>query len=209
MGALQILTNNKKYAAVSLFSGCGGFDLAVAMTGLARVLWANDNFPAAVETYRRNLRSPIVCADIRRLDPPDVPCDLLVGGPPCQDYSVLWLHEGARTSRGALYEEYVRFLAGMRPKAFILENVRGLLSANQGEAWALVRSALKAPSRAMGDEGPHVYYDLSVQTVNFADLGAPQLRERLVVVGTRRDLGVPPIQMPTGRCSIGWRRSRR
>jgi DNA (cytosine-5)-methyltransferase 1 len=191
------VSRHPRFSVVSLFSGCGGFDLAAEMTGVARVVWANDSFPAAAATYRRNFRSPIVCADIRRIDPPDIPCDLVIGGPPCQDYSVLWLHEGARTARGALYMEYVRFLAEMRPKAFIFENVKGLLSANHGEAWALLRAALKAPSRAMGDEAPHVYYDLSVQVVNFADLGAPQLRERLIVIGTRSDLRIPAVKPPT------------
>lgn len=191
------MSRNRKFSVVSLFAGCGGFDLAVEMNQNAKVVWANDNFRPAVETYRRNFGGRIVDADIRRVDAPKhIATDLVVGGPPCQDYSVLWLHEGARTSRGSLYLEYVRFLADLQPKAFILENVRGLLSANQGEAWTLVRSALKAPTRAMGSDGPHVYYDLSVHVVNFADLGAPQVRERLLVIGTRRDLGIPPIYVP-------------
>lgn len=129
-----------------MFSGSGGFDLAVELTNACRVVWANDNDAAAVETYRQNFDSPIVPGDVRRIDVPKVPCDILIGGPPCQDYSVLWLHEGVRTSRGALYMEFVRFLAELQPKAFILENVKGLLSANAGEAWALVRSALKGSS---------------------------------------------------------------
>ncbi len=179
-----------------MFSGSGGFDLAVELTNACRVVWANDNDAAAVETYRQNFDSPIVLGDVRRIDVPNVPCDILIGGPPCQDYSVLWLHEGVRTSRGALYMEFVRFLAELQPKAFILENVKGLLSANAGEAWALVRSALKAPTRAMEMPGPHHYYDLSVKVVNFADLGAPQMRERLVVIGTRRDLRLPAVAIP-------------
>lgn len=191
------MSRNRKFSAVSLFTGCGGLDLAVEMNQAAKVVWANDNFRPAVDTYRQYFGDRIVHGDIRRVDAPKhIATDLIVGGPPCQDYSVLWLHEGARTSRGALYMEYVRFLADLKPKAFILENVKGLLSANQGEAWTLVRSALKAPTRAMGDEGPHVYYDLSVHVVNFADLGAPQMRERLVVIGTRHDIGIPPIQVP-------------
>lgn len=190
------MIGGRKFAVVSLFSGCGGFDLAAEMTQAARVVWANDSDRAAVDTYRRNFDSPIVHADIRRLEAPDVPCDILIGGPPCQDFSVLWLHEGARTSRGSLYLEYARFLAELKPKAFILENVKGLMSANAGAAWTTVRSALKSPTRTMEMAGPHVYYDLSVAVVNFADLGAPQMRERLVVIGTRRDLDLPPVEIP-------------
>jgi DNA (cytosine-5)-methyltransferase 1 len=85
----------------------------------------------------------------------------------------------------------------MSPPAFILENVKGLLSANAGEAWALIRSGLKAPGRALGyPSRDAARYDLSVDVVNFADLGAPQMRERLIVIGTRSDLQIPPVTIP-------------
>lgn len=185
------------YKAASLFSGCGGLDLGAEQTGDVRVVWASDNDPASVATYRRNLGDHIILGDIRDIEALQFPCDLLIAGPPCQDFSVLWLHEGARTARGNLYFEVVRFLAEMAPAAFILENVRGLLSANRGQAWALIRSGLKTPARAIGApslDGPR--YDLSVDVVNFADLGVPQMRERVIVIGTRVDLAVPPIEIP-------------
>ncbi|MCA1701108.1 MAG: DNA cytosine methyltransferase, partial [Actinobacteria bacterium] len=82
-----------------MFSGCGGFDLGAHQSGKAEVVWANDNDAAAVETYRSNLGPTIEAGDVRDLEPPETPCDILLAGPPCQDYSVLWLHEGARTAR--------------------------------------------------------------------------------------------------------------
>ena len=187
----------RKYKTVSMFSGCGGFDLGAEASGDARVVWANDDDPAAVATYRQNFKGGAVLGDIRNIDPPRAHCDILIAGPPCQDFSVLWLHEGARTARGNLYFEVLRFLAELAPAAFILENVKGLLSANAGEAWTLIRSGLKSPGRAidgMSSGGPR--YDLSVQTVNFADLGVPQFRDRLIVIGTRSDLRVPPVEIP-------------
>jgi DNA (cytosine-5)-methyltransferase 1 len=191
------ISRTGKYATVSMFSGCGGFDLGAEMSRAARVVWANDLNPAAVATFRKNLSAPVVAGDVRDLDVPDAPCDLLIAGPPCQDFSVLWLHEGARTARGNLYYEVLRFLAKLGPAAFILENVKGLLSANAGEAWALIRSGLKSPARAMGMEGGRQpRYNLSVDVVNFADLGVPQWRERLIVIGTRADLALPPIEIP-------------
>jgi DNA (cytosine-5)-methyltransferase 1 len=180
-----------------MFAGCGGFDLGAEMTGRVRVLWANDIDPAACATYRRNFGDRIELGDVRNIEPPGVPCDLLIAGPPCQDFSVLWLHEGARTARGNLYFEALRFLATLQPAAFILENVRGLLSANAGEAWTLVRAGLKAPGRVLElgiKNQPR--YDLSVSVVNFADLGVPQLRDRVIVIGTRRDLALSPIAIP-------------
>jgi DNA (cytosine-5)-methyltransferase 1 len=187
----------RKLSVLSMFSGCGGFDLGVEQSRLGRLVWANDNDAAAVATYRRNFGSPIVLGDVRDLDPPDLAPDVLIAGPPCQDFSVLWLHEGALTARGSLYFEVLRFLSELAPPAFILENVRGLLSANRGQAWALIRSGLKSPTRALGFpavDAPR--YDLSVAVVNFADLGVPQIRERLIVIGTRADLKVPPIEIP-------------
>jgi DNA (cytosine-5)-methyltransferase 1 len=139
----------------------------------------------------------MVVGNVRDLEPPSLPADILLAGPPCQDFSVLWLHEGARTARGNLYNEVLRFLYEMEPAAFILENVRGLLSANNGQAWALIRSGLKGPGRAIGAiDGHGPRYDLSVDVVNFADLGVPQMRERLIVIGTRSDLGMAPIEIP-------------
>ncbi len=190
-------TTVRPYSVVSMFSGCGGFDLGALATGRVQVLWANDINASAVATYRRNLGDHVELADVRDVEPPSVPCDILIAGPPCQDFSVLWLHEGARTARGNLYFEVLRFLAHLQPAAFILENVKGLLSANAGEAWTLVRAGLKAPGRILelGDRY-QPRYDLSVSVVNFADLGVPQMRERVIVVGTRRDLAAGPIQIP-------------
>lgn len=180
-----------------MFAGCGGFDLGAEQTRRVRVLWANDIDPAACATYRRNFGDRIELADVRDIEPPSVPCDLLIAGPPCQDFSVLWLHEGARTARGNLYFELLRFLAHLQPAAFILENVKGLLSANAGEAWTLIRAGLKAPGRIL-ELGPRhrPRYNLSVSVINFADLGVPQIRERVIVVGTRRDLALGPLEIP-------------
>jgi DNA (cytosine-5)-methyltransferase 1 len=167
------------------------------MTKTVKVRWANDYDPAAAASYEANIGDHMVLGDVRDIEPPDVAADILLAGPPCQDFSVLWLHEGARTARGNLYNEVLRFLHDMKPAAFILENVRGLLSANEGQAWALIRSGLKAPGRSIGaDDRSGPRYDLSVDVVNFAELGVPQFRERLIVVGTRSDLGMAPIEIP-------------
>lgn len=180
-----------KYAAVSMFAGCGGMDLGAEQTGRVQTVWANDFEHWAVETYRRNLGSHVVEADITELEVPDVPCDILLAGPPCQDYSTLWNHDGLKTARGNLFRQVARFLDHLRPAAFVVENVPGLLSANDGAAWTLVRHALRSPSSFAGSpSGPAVRYDVSAQVVDMADLGIAQHRERLIVVGVRRDLRV-------------------
>lgn len=187
----------RRYAAVSLFAGCGGMDLGAEESGRARVVWAVDNELWAVQTYRRNLGNHIVHADIQDLEVPDVPCDILLAGPPCQDFSTLWNHDGAKTDRGNLFRQVSRFLAELRPAAFIVENVVGLLSANFGAAWTIVRHALRAPGAFLhGQRG--LRYDISAQVIDMADLGVPQHRERLIVMGVRRDLAIrlPVIPAP-------------
>jgi DNA (cytosine-5)-methyltransferase 1 len=196
---------SKWYAAASLFAGCGGMDLGAEQSGRARVVWAIDNDHWAVQTYRRNLGKHIVERDITETPVPDVPCDILLAGPPCQDYSTLWNHDGLMTARGNLFRQVARHLDALQPAAFILENVPGLLSANRGVAWTLVRHALKSPSSFAGrrprrrNRPPGVHYDLSAQVIDMADLGVPQNRERLIVIGVRRDLGVRPPIVPTPR----------
>lgn len=189
----------QRYAAVSLFSGCGGMDLGAEQTGGVGVVWAVDNDHWAVETYRRNIGPHIVEADVTEVAVPDVACDILLAGPPCQDYSTLWNHDGLKTARGNLFRQVARFLHELRPAAFVLENVPGLLSANRGTAWTLVRHALRAPSSfaANRPDCRGVRYDLSAQVIDMADLGVPQHRERLIVIGVRRDLGVRPPVIPT------------
>jgi DNA (cytosine-5)-methyltransferase 1 len=190
----------QRYAAVSLFSGCGGMDLGAEQTGRVRAVWAIDNEHWAVETYRRNLGRHIVEGDITKTPVPRVPCDILLAGPPCQDYSTLWNHDGLKTARGNLFRQVARFLDELQPAAFVLENVPGLLSANRGAAWTLVRHALRSPTSFVAGSGEGrqpVRYDLSAQVVDMSELGVPQRRERLIVIGVRRDLGVRPPVIPT------------
>ena len=191
----RVPARGRQYAAVSLFAGAGGLDLGAESTGQVRVVWANDNDPWACETYRKNLSGHMAEGDIRTLDVPDVPCDILLAGPPCQDFSQLWNHDGARTARGNLFREVARFLAALQPAGFVLENVPGLLPANRGAAWTIVRHALRAPSSFLY-RTPGARYDLTARIVDMADLGVPQHRERLLVLGVRRDLGIRPPLIP-------------
>jgi DNA (cytosine-5)-methyltransferase 1 len=170
-------------------------DLGAHHSRSAQVVCAIDNDHWAVETYRYNIGGHVIEADVRDLDVVDVPCDILLAGPPCQDFSSLWNHDGAKTSRGNLFREVARYLARKAPAAFVMENVLGLLSANHGQAWTNVRRSLRTPSRFLENkEGPR--YVLRVECVDMADLGVPQNRERLIIVGIRADLGIAPPAIP-------------
>lgn len=168
---------------ISLFSGCGGLDLGFHQAGYETV-WANDFNKWAAETYAHNFDSKIVCKDIELIDPfkdRTIPnCDLILGGFPCQDFSMIWKRPGLNGERGNLYKSFLRFIAAKKPKAFVAENVKGLISANNHKA---VEQIIKDfESIAPG-------YIVKPKLYNFADYGVPQFRERVLIVGIRIDTG--------------------
>ena len=173
----------KKPNIVSLFSGCGGLDLGFHQRGYQTV-WANDFDRWAVETFKRNFGDIIHLRDVEEIDPyedrsiPD--CDIILGGFPCQDFSVIWKRPGLNGERGNLYKSFLRFVDAKKPKAFVAENVKGLLSANGSRAIATI---IKDFERV----GPG--YVVKVRLYNFAEYGVPQFRERVLIVGIRKDTG--------------------
>lgn len=168
---------------ISLFSGCGGLDLGFHQQGYETV-WANDFDVWAAETYRANIDDVMVCEDINSIDPytdKSIPkCDLVLGGFPCQDFSVIWKRPGLNGHRGSLYKSFLRFVDAKRPKAFVAENVKGLLSANNCQAIKIIINDFESI-----DPG----YLVKVKLYNFADYGVPQFRERVLIVGIRLDTG--------------------
>jgi len=165
---------------LSLFSGCGGLDLGFVQQGF-EVVWANDNEHWSCETYKRNFGNHILEGDIADIDFNNTPdCDLITGGFPCQDFSMIWKRGGLGTNRGNLYKHFVRAVATKKPKAFVAENVKGLLTANNGMA---IRQIVKDFQNVDG-----VGYRIYINLFNFAEYGVPQLRERVLIIGIRSDI---------------------
>lgn len=167
---------------ISLFSGCGGMDLGFHKEGY-KVVWANDFEPVAVNTFKKNFGDVINCGDIRTIDPtskkiPD--CDIIIGGFPCQDFSITWKRPGLNGKRGKLYESFLHFIEAKRPKAFVAENVKGLLTANN-------KKAIETIIHDFENIAPG--YLVKAKLYNFADYGVPQFRERVLIVGVRIDTG--------------------
>lgn len=166
-----------KPRVVSLFSGCGGMDLGFKQAGY-ELIWANDFEKAACETYALNLGDHIVHGDITELDLKKIPdCELIIGGFPCQDFSMIWKRGGLETNRGNLYKYFVKAVQLKKPKIFVAENVKGLLTANAGMA-----------VRTITEDFAKIGYRVSVDLYNFADYGVPQVRERVFIVGVRNDV---------------------
>lgn len=169
---------------LSLFSGCGGLDLGFEQVGDYNTVWANDFKHEACESFRRHFGDIIVEGDIENIDPyndetiPD--CDLVLGGFPCQDFSIIWKQPGLDGTRGNLYKSFLRFVDAKKPRAFVAENVKGILTANSKRA---IRQIIEDFQNI--EPGyvviPHLY--------NFADYGVPEFRERVLIVGIRSDTG--------------------
>jgi len=176
-------TEQYKPKIVSVFSGCGGLDLGFHDNGYETV-WANDNSEWAVKTFRKNIGDVIVFDDIRKINPytdSTIPgCDLILGGFPCQDFSVIWKQPGLSGERGGLYKNFLEFVGAKKPKAFVAENVKGLLTANKRKAMETIISDFAKISPGYLVK-PHLY--------NFAEYGVPQFRERVLIVGIRIDTG--------------------
>jgi DNA (cytosine-5)-methyltransferase 1 len=196
---------NKKYTIISLFAGCGGLDLGF-IGGFEflrekynkrnfEIIWANDIDESACETFRKYFNHGIVFGDIGKIlegkhstglfdQPIPQKADIVLGGFPCQDFSHAGKRRGFNSKRGLLYKSMVEVIRRTNPLIFIAENVRGLLTMNGGEA---IDTIIKDFEKL----GYNVVYKL----LNAADFGVPQKRERVIIVGTRKDK-LPPFSYP-------------
>jgi DNA (cytosine-5)-methyltransferase 1 len=171
----------KKYRVAGLFSGCGGLDLGFIKTGF-EVVWANDFNPDAVETYKTNIGDHIVCGDITKIQSSEVPddIDVLLGGFPCQGFSVANTKRNMGDQRNFLYKELMRLVKDKKPKFFVGENVKGLLSMEKGEVIKMIVNDFKS-----------LGYDVNYKLLRASDYGVPQHRERVIIVGNRLGLENP------------------
>ncbi|NGQ95472.1 DNA (cytosine-5-)-methyltransferase [Brevibacillus sp. SYP-B805] len=161
-----------------LFAGGGLMAVGLKTAGY-RLIYANDFDKNAVKAYRHNLGDHIVHGDITAIDPADIPdADVIAGGPPCQDYSVAGTGAGENGERGKLVWAYLRIIEAKRPKAFIFENVKGLITKKHRPTF----DALLARFEEIG-------YRVSWRLINAWDYGVAQKRERVFIVGIRKDLG--------------------
>lgn len=162
---------------VSLFSGAGGLDLGFKMAG-HDIIWANDLYGDAVETYRHNIGNHIVCEDISNVDVEDIPdCDIVIGGFPCQGFSVANTKRYEKDERNALYKQLVRVIKARNPKFFLAENVKGLTNLAKGKVFQMIL-----------DDFSELGYKVNYQILNAADFGVPQIRMRVIIIGVRNDI---------------------
>ena len=165
----------KKPSVVGLFSGCGGLDLGFKQAGFD-ILWANDFDQDSVKTYRENIGDHVVLGDITKIPNKDIPSDfdVLLGGFPCQGFSVANIKRSMKDERNFLYLEMLRVIKNKKPKFFVAENVKGLLSMEKG---AVIDMIVK--------DFEKIGYKVDYRLLTASDYGVPQHRQRVFIIGNR------------------------
>ena len=166
----------EKFRFLDLFSGIGGFHQAMKNLGGECVL-SSEIDVYAIDTYEKNYNIKS-SGNIQKIDTNDIPeHDVLCAGFPCQTFSKAGKQEGFKDKvKGTLFFEIVRILESRKPKHFILENVRNLISHNKGNTWAVIKETLEK-----------LGYNFKAVIMSPHQLGIPQLRERVFILGVRKD----------------------
>lgn len=188
----SIVSNSERHAVISLFSGAGGLDLGFEEVGFS-ISVAVESDPACCETLSANRpKLPIINKPIQNVTSEEIlaksnlkvlEADLVIGGPPCQSFSLAGQRKGLLDERGQLIFEFARIVKETLPKAFVLENVKGLTNWNKGAALTELIEYLEEPITWQGVE--YRYTIAPPQVLDAAEYGVPQHRERLFIVGNR------------------------
>lgn len=178
---------------ISMFSGAGGMDLGFSLAG-HHIVWANDFDKYAMNSYERNISKyqphSFLLGDIieyfeshtdKELDKLIPDGQVLIGGFPCQGFSIANINRDMSDSRNHLYLQILRLLRIKKPEYFILENVKGLENMQKGEVLNLILKDLEQPSK-------NLRYKIRYNVLNALNYGVPQNRERIIIFGVREDV---------------------
>ena len=181
--------NTKK--VISLFSGAGGMDIGFRDAGF-EIAVALEKDPSCCETLRTNSPKLKVIEgdinhittsqilDVAKLEP--LEAALVIGGPPCQSFSLAGKRMGLNDERGKLILEFARVVKESLPTAFVMENVKGMVNWSNGEA---IKAILREFEEPIKYRDKNYHYSVSYQVINGSKFGLPQHRERLFIVGNR------------------------
>ncbi|MGB9622932.1 MAG: DNA cytosine methyltransferase, partial [Candidatus Bathyarchaeia archaeon] len=210
----HILEKDCGLKVISLFTGSYGLDLGFEYAGF-RVVVALDNDPVSKQILNANRpKVPFILEDIARVPTKEIlakaglsrgEVDVLTGGPPCQPFSTAGRRQGLRDPRASPLKEFIRVVNEAQPKAFVMEEVTGLLNARLKHVPIKDRNRELLPDELPGsvwrvvvEELGKTGYRIVWGVLNAADFGAPQIRQRVFVIGLRGDLGVRPrLPLPT------------
>lgn len=199
---------NKPINTVSLFSGGGGLDLGFAVAGY-NVVFSSDIDPYSCQTLELNStkkpylnsQAVVLGEDVNRLNGSNIlssvglevgQLDLVIGGPPCQAFSVFGRRKGLDDPRGKLIKEYMRLVQELQPAAFLFENVAGLKTIHDGALFEEMKNTLSVDGQ----------YRVSIQEYDLADYGIPQFRRRVFFLGSSKGIELPRLHETHGATDL-------
>ncbi len=194
------MSKNNKLKVYSLFTGGGGLDIGFEEAGF-KIIGASDIWEESKKTMVLNFPDvPFICKDITTLTSNDilestngVRPDVIIGGPPCQGFSVMG-DKSSADPRNILFESYVRLVDDLEPTCFVFENVKGIKTMFKGKYLDMVANGFAK-----------IGYDVYLRILNSKDFGVPQKRERVIIVGTKKNklFKYPePNNLPIGRLKV-------
>lgn len=189
-----MIKNGTKYTVVDLFSGAGGFTIGFTKANF-KILLSTDFDSDCANAHKKNMPTiPFLHSDIYNISEDiidqyvNTDVDVLIGGPPCQGFSTI----GARASsneerrkrfdpRNTLFKQYIRILSYIKPKFFLMENVKGIMTRDKGKIFEEIQATFAATG-----------YKFNYVVLNAADFGVPQIRERVFFYGNRLGIDMTP-----------------
>jgi len=171
-----------------LFSGAGGLDIGFIWAG-HEIVWANDIDKDAVETYKANIGEHIITGPIELIPSSAIPdCDIVIGGFPCQGFSIANMNRSPEDSRNKMYLELLRVIRDKQPKYFLAENVKGLTNLDKGKVLEMI----------LGDFA-RAGYRVKDKVLDAADYGVPSRPEGIAAA----ELSSFTTRKITGGCPQG------
>lgn len=168
--------SENKYRVISFFAGVGGIEYGFEQSGGFSTIWANEIDEFAAKTYKMNFKNKLVVGDVHKIEAVDIPdADVLIGGFPCQAFSIAGYRKGFNDDRGNLFFELDRIIESKKPRVVFLENVKNLVSHDNGNTFRVIQEALEYHG-----------YIVRKDVLNAKDYGnIPQNRERIYIVAFR------------------------
>lgn len=187
---VEVIPGTKRIA--SLFAGCGGLDYGFFTNPAYTHVFVNDFDKDACATYEANFKIKTVCGDIKKITTiPD--CDLLIGGFPCQGFSMANPYRCEEDTRNELYLEILRLLKLKKPSYFLLENVKGLLNMGGYETNEDKKNQTGKVMKVILNDLKECGYKVKFKLFDIKNYDVPQKRQRVIIIGVRNDIDFEPV----------------
>jgi DNA (cytosine-5)-methyltransferase 1 len=184
-------TTTTQIRVASLFAGCGGLDYGFLQNPRYEHVFVNDFDKDACNSYEKNFKIKPMCGDIKQIETiPD--CDIIIGGFPCQGFSMANPYRNENDKRNELYLEVLRLIKLKTPKYFLLENVKGLLNMGGYETTEDKKNQTGKVMKIILNDLKECGYNVSFKLFDIKNYDVPQKRQRVIIIGVRSDIQFAP-----------------